>query len=147
MKKTVHRTILIIAIAGTLVAALTGYIGVWLDGRSHGWLLIVHLAAAPVVILAFALVAVVWGRSHRFDEPDQAIGPVRKLAFWLLRVCALVNMTTMLAAMLPAFGYVGQHRLSIGHDWSGYGLLASGALYLMVACVARNPRKVARNAK
>jgi|GEM_PF-6173053 len=129
---TLRRTIPILAVLSVATAAITGYLGDWLTGRPTGWGLLVHLAAAPLVMLAFTAAALVWGRAHRFDRDQAGISPVRKLLFWMLMLCVWVNMTVMLAAMLPVFGYVGQDRLADAHEWSGYGLLASGALYLVL---------------
>lgn len=137
----VRTAILIICVAGVIATAATGLLGEWLRGGVVGWGLIVHMAASPLMILGFAAAAVVWGTAHRFDrgdDPTAGVGIVRRLLFWLLMVCGLVCMTTMLAAMLPVFGYIGQAWLAILHEISGIGVVAAGLLYVIVWFVSRS---------
>lgn len=127
----------VLATLAVLACGVTGYVGDWCFGGPTGWWLIAHMAAAPVVMVALTASAVLWGRAHRFDRRrergESTMGSPRKLWFWLLMISAFVSMTTMLAAMLPVFGYTGQNTLAETHEISGMVLLAAGGLYLVAA--------------
>lgn len=125
----VRKAIPIVAAVSVLGCAATGFIGDWLHGGPTGWGLMVHMALAAPVMLAFAAIALIWGGVHRFDRTLGRIGGVRKLLFWLLLLSAFVCTTTMLAAMFPIFGYIGQDKLVDAHELGGIGVLVAGLLY------------------
>ncbi len=128
------RAILIAAISGVALTALTGYGGYLLDDHPSGWVLLAHMAASPLVLLGFAAAALLWGRRHRFDTNNGIAGGT-KLLFWIVLMCALASAGSMLAAMLPLFGYIGQDRLLIVHEWSGICLIATGVLFCVCSRV------------
>ena len=130
----IARAILIATITGVALTALTGYGGHLLDDHPSGWVLLAHMAASPLVLLGLAAVALLWGRRHRFDADNDVAG-VTKLLFWVFLICGLASAASMLAAMLPVFGYIGQDRLLIIHEWSGIGLIAAGVLYCVCSRV------------
>lgn len=138
---SIRLTIALVAIAATLVAAVTGLGGKWLHGAPTGWMLVGHVGSSAVLMLALAAVALVEGRRHRFDyvprAGQRAIDAGRKWLFWLLLLCALASMGSMLAAMLPVFSYTGMAALTAAHELAGIGLLAAGGLYLLAGLLAR----------
>lgn len=128
------KAILIAMITGVALTALTGYGGHLIDDHTSGWVLLAHMAASPLVLLGFAAAALRWGGRHRYDS-DNGVAGGTKFLFWVMLLCALASAASMLAAMLPIFGYIGQHWLLIIHEWSGIGLIAAGALYMICSRV------------
>lgn len=128
------KSTLAVVVAGVAITALTGYGSRLIGDHLGGWGLLAHMAAAPLVLLGFAAVALLWGRRHRFDADDGVAGGT-KLLFWIMLVCALASAASMLAAMLPVFGYIGQDWLRVIHEWSGIGLIAAGVLYMICSRV------------
>jgi hypothetical protein len=129
-----------VAAVGVLVGAVTGFGGELLFDGVGGWMLLVHLAAAPLMMVGMTGVALLWGARHRFDTgPNRPAESLRKTAFWLMLLSALLSIGSMLLAMWPLFGYAGQDQLRVIHELSGIGLLAAGALYLPLALVRRRP--------
>jgi hypothetical protein len=122
--------------AGT-VSAVTGFTGDWTIGRPSGWLLLGHLAAAPVVMAGVTLMALLHAGRHRYAAGDPAMVRARKTAFWFALLLAWISMTSMLAAMTPVFGYVGQDRLTVAHELSGMGLVVVTASYGAASLAAR----------
>lgn len=127
----------VLATLAVIACGVTGHVGDWYFGAPTGWWLIGHMAAAPVMMVTLTVSAVLWGRAHRFDRRrergESTMGSPRKLWFWLLMISAFVSMTTMLAAMMPLFGYTGQDAMTVAHEISGIGVMAAGGLYLLSA--------------
>ena len=128
------KSMLAVVVAGVAITALTGYGSHLFSDHLSGWGLLAHMAAAPLVLFGFAAVALLWGRRHRFDA-DNGVAGGTKLLFWIMLVCALASAASMLAAMLPVFGYIGQDWLRIIHELSGIGLIAAGVLYMICSRV------------
>ena len=141
--KTLARIILIALIAGIGATAATGFGGDWFFGRMSGWLLMAHLAAAPLVLGGAAVAAVLWGRAHRFDA-DGTMRPLRKVGFWLLLACVLAVGGTMLMAMFPVLGTREQAELLEWHERAGLGVVIFGAIYLGLCVVKRTGKGDAR---
>ncbi|MEP0846122.1 MAG: hypothetical protein HRF50_04780 [Phycisphaerae bacterium] len=125
---------------GAAGAAATGFYGDWVLGRPTGWGLIAHMAFAGGAMVGFTMWAVRGAGAHCIDAAARRTGAVeilRRSLFWLLLLFALASMTTMLSAMLPVFGYIGQDWLTEWHERSGMGIVVAGALYLVLSAVVR----------
>lgn len=130
----------ILAGLGAAGAAATGFYGDWVLGRPAGWGLIAHMVFAGGAMLGFGLWAIRGAGAHRIDAAARRAGAaevLRRSLFWLLLLLAFVSMTTMLSAMLPVFGYIGQNWLTRWHERSGLGIVVAGALYLVLAVATR----------
>lgn len=136
---------LAVVVAGVAVTALTGYGSHLFGDHLRGWGLLAHMAASPLVLLGFAAVALLWGRRHRFDA-DNGVAGGTKLLFWIILTCALASAASMLAAMLPVFGYIGQDWLRVIHEWSGIGVIAAGVLYMICSRVCRKNGRTKQHA-
>ncbi len=132
--------IIIAAVTTLAVVAggVTGFGGELLYDGVGGWMLLIHLAAAPLMMVGLAALALLSGGRHRFDvgtnRPAEA---VRKTAFWLVLLSGLLSMASMLLAMWPLFSYAGQDTLRVLHELSGIVLLAAGGAYFAAAARSR----------
>lgn len=142
-----QRLIVIVTAAGVLGGAATGFGGDWLRGEVSGWTLIAHLGFAPLMIFGLAAAAVASGRAHRFDAAGAGgvVGVALRLAFWALLALGLACMGSMLAAMLPFFGYIGQDRLRVVHEISGLGVVIAGVAYLGLTAAAHKAEGSSRH--
>lgn len=125
---------------GAAGAAATGFYGDWVLGRPTGWGLIAHMVFAGGAMLGFGLWAIRGAGPHRMDAAARRAGAVevvRRSLFWILLFLAFISMATMLSAMLPVFGYIGQDWLTVWHEWSGLGIVVAGVLYLVLAAAMR----------
>lgn len=127
-----------VATLAVLAGGVTGFGGELLYDGVAGWMLLAHLAAAPLMMVGMAGVALLSAGRHRFDAgTDRPIDVFRKAAFWLMLLAALSSMASMLLAMWPLFSYAGQDTLRVVHELSGIALLATGAAYLACALIHR----------
>jgi cytochrome b subunit of formate dehydrogenase len=115
---------------GAAVLAATG-IGVFAFGKppmTH-WVLMAHMAAAPVFAAALAAVASTWTGLCRKDarpRPGAAAGAL----LWIILVCGLVVMLSGVLPMLPLFGTGGQRYLYLTHRCASLALAAALLLHL-----------------
>jgi hypothetical protein len=114
-----RRPALIVMLVGAGIQAVTGLGGEWLCDEVGGWTLLLHMLGAPWFILGLTGVAVLWPAVYA----GGTISVWRKLALWAVIVAGFVVMTTMLAAMLPVFGYAAQETLTEVHGTSAWLLL------------------------
>jgi len=120
-----------VLVAVVLLAA-TG-IGTFAIGKapmSH-WVLMLHVAAAPLFALGLALVALTWSSRYRFDDPSSQQGCTVKTLFWLILLSGLVVILSGVLPMTPIFGTAGQHQLYLIHRYSGIVLTAALLLHLI----------------
>ncbi len=123
-----------VGLVGVAINAATAFGSKWTSGDFGGWALMVHMTGAGLVILAATGTGLLWMRRHRGD------GGVRSVAFWLLLACVLVLMSTMLVAMLPLVGQVGQERLVVWHGRAAASLLVLLLIYAVLAFAGRRSR-------
>ena len=123
--------------AAIVVLGFTG-IGVFLTGHAPmtHWVLMIHMAAAPVFALGLAGVAVTWADLCRADSRPQ-LGCMARALFWIILACGLVVILSGAVPMTPLYGSAGQHTLYLTHRWAGIGLAAAVLLHLP----AIRPRK------
>jgi cytochrome b subunit of formate dehydrogenase len=115
---------------GAAVLAASG-IGVFALGRppmTH-WVLMAHMAAAPVFAAALAGVAVTWADLCRKGSKPR-LGAAAKVLLWIILVCGLVVMLSGVLPMTPLFGTDGQRALYLTHRWAGIVLAAAVLLHL-----------------
>jgi hypothetical protein len=132
-----------IAGVGLLVEVITGFGPTLVFDEVAGWPLLIHLTGAPVFIMGLALMAIVRADRYRFGGGEHAAGSpnlVEKLAFWIGITLGLLNVVSMLAAMLPVFGYAGQEALIETHQVSALLLVIAAVVYV----VASRPGKQAK---
>jgi len=127
-----------VAIGGFAIQALTGFVGKYIFGEVSGWLLLIHMLGAPVFIVGLTATALMWAERCRFSpEAPGGLRCAQKLMFWVATVLGLVVMAPMLVAMLPLFGYAGQHALTEIHEVSALLLLAAMAAHTLLSLAVR----------
>ena len=116
-----------VAGVGFLLEVLTGFGPELLSGEVAGWALLAHLLVAPLFIVGLTLVVIVRAERSRFGRADSAAGSGlhsgQKITFWIGLVLGLVTVSSMLAAMLPVFGYAKQQALIDIHRISALALV------------------------
>jgi len=124
-----RRLLLVMMLVGAAVQAVTGFGGEWLRAEVSGWTLLVHLFAAPLFIVGLTGVAMLCPAS----DAKPTGWRWRQAAVWSVILAGFVVVITMLAAMLPYFGYAAQETLTEVHGVAAYVLL--GALVAWAASV------------
>jgi cytochrome b subunit of formate dehydrogenase len=125
----------VMCLAGILLA-ITG-IGTFAFGKppmTH-WVLMAHVAAAPVFALGLAAVALT-GSAFFAGRSDPPLSCAAKALFWLVLLCGLVVLLSGVVPMTPVFGTRGQHLLYLTHRYAGIVLAVAVALHIPV-CLRR----------
>ena len=115
---------------GAAVLAASG-IGVFALGKppmTH-WVLMAHIAAAPVFAIALAAVALTWADLCRKGS-NPRLGAAAKVLLWIILACGLVVILSGVTPMTPLFGTNGQHLLYLTHRYSGIVLAVAVLLHL-----------------
>ncbi len=118
-----------------IVLGGSGLNGALADGLA-GWPLLLHVAAAPLFLLASMLAGLIWGGRCRFGM-FSGFWPSEKLVFWTALLAALLSGGSMMAAMSSSFGYAEQVRLITLHRYSGLVLLVLSGLHVYLAASRR----------
>lgn len=134
-----------VAGVGFLLQVITGFGPELVSGEVAGWPLFVHMLGAPVFIVGLALVAIVRAERCRFGSTEtpvhRAPGTAQKLVFWIGLVLGLVTVGSMLAAMLPVFGYAKQQALIDIHRISALLLVITVVVYAFVSLATRRAKR------
>ncbi|MGA2175167.1 MAG: hypothetical protein ABSH38_09320 [Verrucomicrobiota bacterium] len=118
--------------AAGVVLAVTG-IGTFALGKppmTH-WVLMAHVAAAPLFALGLAAVALTWAGCC-VPGADSPLNAPAKALLWVILVCGLVVMLSGVLPMTPLIGASGQHILYLTHRYSAVVLTAAILLHLPV---------------
>jgi hypothetical protein len=127
--------VFVLALLSFLVLALTGFIPVIITGHHlGGFLLVVHVIAAPIFILSIGVLAVLAAHYFRFDKEDwtsikSAMSNEdsskeklrlfwRKLLYWIILLLSLPVAMSIVLSMYPIFGTDGQEILLTIHRYS-----------------------------
>jgi cytochrome b subunit of formate dehydrogenase len=148
------RLAFLLALLSFAVLLLTGFGPPLLGGQLTGWLLMLHVTFAPVLIVCMAFLVLV--RAHRmaFDGgdlqtlrrlpsrrscggrscplTDEPLGS--KCCFWLLAGLSLPVALSAILSMFPFFGTEGQAFLHQLHRWSAllFACTAIADLYILI---------------
>ena len=147
---------LLSALACFGVLAVTGFGPSLIVGeRPAGYLLMLHVTAAPIFAVSLAVLTLMWAYRCRFDQSDwrwllrflrrevgdkkpaperSGFGP--KVFFWLLVIFALSVILSITLSMFPLFGTQGQEFLSQLHRYSALLLVMATVAhtYLLLLC-------------
>lgn len=121
---------------GVITQAATAFGSEVVFGTFGGWALLTHMAGAGLVVTGLTGTALLWARHGQFGI-DTGATSGQKWLFWLGLLAGLGVMLTMLAAMLPVFGYVEQHALIELHEKFAIALLALVVIHTLVSLGAR----------
>jgi cytochrome b subunit of formate dehydrogenase len=115
---------------GAVVLAATG-IGVFALGKAPmtHWVLMIHIAAAPLFALGLAGVALTWADLCRKGS-NSRLRPAAKVLLWIILFCGLVVIVTGVTPMTPLYGTAGQRVLYYTHRYAGIVLAAAILLHL-----------------
>jgi cytochrome b subunit of formate dehydrogenase len=116
--------------AAGLVLAVTG-IGTFALGKAPmtHWVLMLHVAFAPLFALGLAAVALTWSGLCRAGVESPLNAPAKAL-LWLILLTGLVVTLSGVVPMTPLFGSNGQHLLYLTHRYSAIVLTAAVLLHL-----------------
>ncbi len=129
--KSAHKATLVLLLAGTAIGGATGFGGEWWFDEVAGWTLLVHMLGAPLFIVGLTGVALLWPAAYA--SPNVSLW--RRLALRAVIGAGFIVMVTMLAAMLPVFGYAAQETMTEFHGVAAYVLLAALAAWALAARV------------
>jgi cytochrome b subunit of formate dehydrogenase len=130
----------LMCLAGAFLA-LTG-IGTYAIGHppmTH-WVLMAHVAVAPLFALALAAVALTWSGACTCGASSGLSGTA-KFLFWVILLSGLVVLLSGVVPMTPVFGTRGQHALYLLHRYSAIVLTLAVLLHLP-ALFRHSPAKV-----
>jgi hypothetical protein len=115
-----------------LVLALTG-IGTFALGKAPmtGWVLMLHVAIAPLFALALAVLSVTWADAARFGAAGSPQSNVSKTLLWLILLCGVVVILSAVIPMTPLFGSGGQRALYLTHRYTSIALVVALALHVL----------------
>lgn len=137
--------IYVIAGAGLLLSAITGFGPDWVEDEVSGWPLLLHLVAAPIFIIGLTMVAIIRAERCRFGAAATGahgqMHVIRKLAFWVGLVAGFATLVTMLAAMLPVFGYAAQDELTELHETSAWVLIGATVVHFGPSLIRKRARR------
>jgi hypothetical protein len=119
--------------AAALTLTGVGTVAVGHPPMTH-WVLMAHVAAAPVFALGLAAVALTWAGAG-VRGVDSGLSAAAKGLLWFLLLCGLVVILTGVTPMTPRWGGRGQHILYLTHRYSG--VVMAAALLLHLAAVGR----------
>ena len=107
----------------TLAALVISSVFMLAIGRHmHGWMLILHMLAAPIWSICIAGLALLWTNDER-SPGDRA----QRVAFCTIVVASFLNIISAMFAMMTWFGSEGQRVLLNLHRYSALGLLVAAA--------------------
>ena len=130
------------------ILAVTGFFSVIVLGKPiSGYLLILHVAVAPLFAVCMTVISLVWSHQHAFGEDDKktlkffitrkrgkknANAILKNLFFWMMIILSLPVILSIALSMFPIFGSIGQHSLLQWHRYCAlaYGMVFLGYLYL-----------------
>lgn len=124
---------LTVALASLTFVALaaTGFGGLLIRGCLSGFTLLTHTAGGFAFAAFMAALVVLRGRAYCFGPlcPTPRFPARRKVAFWLMVLCAWLLISSIFLSVLPLFGTEGQHILLGVHRYSAWVALFAAALY------------------
>jgi hypothetical protein len=115
-----------VVLVAVTVLAFTG-IGTFVAGyapMTH-WVLMAHVAFAPLFAIGLAVMALTWTAPSRQR-------PLARALLWLMLACGLLVILSGVVPMLPIFGTDGLHLLYLTHRYAGIVLAATVAAHLIV---------------
>ena len=123
-------------LAGVILLAASG-IGTFAFGKAPmtHWILMAHVAAAPLFAIGLALVALTWADRCCFGTRGSGQSGSAKVLFWLILLIGVVVILSGVVPMTPIFDTSGQHALYLTHRYSAIAL--AGAVVLHVLSLVR----------
>jgi len=134
-----------VALLGFAIQAVTGFGGRLFLGGNAGWLLFIHMLGAPLFIIGLTGFAVIWAERCQFGGGGpyaaRRLPLVQRVLFWAVLVFGLATVLTMLAAMLPTFGYAALDALREAHKYTALLLVITVGAHAIVSLAAKWARR------
>ncbi|KAA3614025.1 MAG: hypothetical protein DWQ05_17285 [Calditrichaeota bacterium] len=128
-KKTIRNLSYFLGLDLVVVLALTGLIQPWLFNQNmSGFLLILHMTAAPFFAISLALVALYWSYAQRYSGEKNRLIMKIKLCFWSVLFLGVLVILSSALSMFPVAGSSAQQVLISLHK---YGALLLVVIILM----------------
>jgi len=137
MSRALRKLSYAVLCASCLFLAITG-IGTFALGKppmTH-WVLMAHVAVAPLFALGLAAVALTWSGLCR-GGAESPLSCFAQALMWLILASGLVVILSGVVPMTPLFGTPGEHLLYLTHRYS--------AIVLTVAVILHIPMLRRRN--
>ena len=115
-----------------LVLAWTGFFRATFKGHAlDGYSLLVHVMFGGLFACSLAALAVFRGEAYRFgeDEKSNRYSCIQKLCFWVIVVCGLGLIGSILLSMLRVLGTDGQHLAILVHRYVALVAFLSTVMY------------------
>lgn len=119
---------------GLLILALTGIAaGILWDSPMRGWILILHVAAAPLFAIGIAGIALAWADRRQYSKSRRPgeIDCWQKFLFWAMLALAIVVILSAVVPMTPLFGQDGLEVLYRVHRYSSLFFVFTAILHAM----------------
>jgi mono/diheme cytochrome c family protein len=119
--------------------AVTGFYSYFMKGAAMtGYRLMVHVAAAPVFMVAAVAVALFWAHRNRFTAASGAnrVVLLRKFFFWAAAALLAPTVVSILLAMYPLAGPGDQQELFLVHRCCALAFTAAASLFGLFALLA-----------
>ncbi|OGV65560.1 MAG: hypothetical protein A2283_13905 [Lentisphaerae bacterium RIFOXYA12_FULL_48_11] len=118
--------------ASLLVLIATGFLGATMLGHAlSGFTTLIHVGCGAVFALSLAVLAVFRAEAYSLAGPDTfgRFSLVQKICFWVIVICGLGLIFSVLSAMFPILATDGQHMATRVHKLSALVALVATIIY------------------
>jgi len=115
-----------------LVLAGTGFLGAIVPGHPlQGFTTLAHVGFGAMFGVCFALLAVFRAEAYSLAGQDThgRFSTVQKYCFWIIALCGLALIFSILSAMLRLLGTDGQHVATLVHRYSALVAMLAVIIY------------------
>jgi hypothetical protein len=107
------------------------------------WVLMAHVAVAPLFALGLAALALTWSGLGRGGAESPLSGPAKTL-LWVILLAGLVVTLSGVVPMTPLCGTEGQHFLYLTHRYSAIVLTVAVVLHLPLLARRKGNERAAK---
>lgn len=128
----------LLMLLGAAALAVTG-LGTLAFGKApmSGWVLMLHVSAAPAFAIGLACVALTWAGCSCAGAKDSPPHRAARVVFWLVLASGWVVILSGVAPMTPLCGTDGQRTLVSVHYYGALLLTAAVALHVFSLVMAK----------
>ncbi len=115
-----------------IILTITGFCTAACIGRTiSGYGLLAHVVFGALYALCLAVLSVMRSDSCKLTSSDEAdkYSFAQKICFWVVVVCGIVLVMSMLASMVPIVSSHCQHSLILIHRYAGAATLIAAVVY------------------